>query len=171
MESRAVLYVDIPTSADFLALTSHQGEACVSIYLRTTPITQKTMGDRIELKNLAKKAVHQLHMAGVDKRAVAAVAEQLDDLVDDDEFWRFQANSLAIFVTPENTQTFRVPNAFKSMVAVSNQFHVKPAVPNGQLFSNLLRTSFSTTVSASGRGFARSSNGTGCNRVLAEGRR
>ena len=121
-----MLYVDIPTSADFLALTSHQGEACVSIYLRTTPITQKTMGDRIELKNLAKKAVHQLHMAGVDKRAVAAVAEQLDDLVDDDEFWRFQANSLAIFVTPENTQTFRVPNAFKSMVAVSNRFHVKP---------------------------------------------
>jgi hypothetical protein len=126
MESHPVLYVDIPTSADFLALTSHQGEACVSIYLRTTPITQKTMGDRIELKNLAKKAVHQLHMAGEDKRAVAAVAEQLDDLVDDDEFWRFQANSLAIFVTPGNAQTFRVPNAFKSMVAVSNRFHVKP---------------------------------------------
>ena len=98
-----------------------------------TPVTQKTMGDRIELKNLAKKAVHQPHMAGVDKRAAGAVAEQLDDLVDDDEFWRFQANSLAIFVTRENTQTFRVPNAFKSMVAVSKRFHVKPPFrPNHQ---------------------------------------
>jgi Bacterial archaeo-eukaryotic release factor family 11 len=83
------------------------------------------MGDRIELKNLAKQAVHRLHLAGEGKQAVA-VAEQLDDLVDDDEFWRFQANSLAIFVTPENAQTFRVPNSFKSMVVVSNRFHVKP---------------------------------------------
>ena len=120
-----MLYVDIPTSADILALTSHRGEACVSVYLRTTPITRDTMGDRIELKNLAKQAVHQLHLAGEDKQAMA-VAEQLDDLVDDDEFWRFQANSLAIFVTPENAQTFRIPNAFKSMVVVSNRFHVKP---------------------------------------------
>lgn len=65
-------------------------------------------------------------MAGEDKRAVAAVSEQLDDLVDDDEFWRFQANSLAIFVTPENALTFRVPNALESIVVVSNRFHVKP---------------------------------------------
>jgi hypothetical protein len=125
MENDPVLYVDIPTSADILALTSHQGEVCVSIYLPTTPITRESMGDRIELKNLAKQAVHRLHLAGEGKQAVA-VAEQLDDLVDDDEFWRFQANSLAIFVTPENAQTFRVPNSFKSMVVVSNRFHVKP---------------------------------------------
>jgi hypothetical protein len=121
-----VLYVDIPTSADILALTSHQGEACVSIYFRTTPVTQETRGDRIELKNLAKQAVHRLHVAGADKLSVAAVAEQLDDLVDDDEFWRFQANSLAIFITPENTRTFRVPNALEPMVVVSTRFHVKP---------------------------------------------
>lgn len=55
-----MLYVDIPTSADILTLTSHQGEACVSIYLRTTPVTQETRGGRIELKNLAKQAAHQL---------------------------------------------------------------------------------------------------------------
>lgn len=98
----------------------------MSIYLRTTPVTQETKGDRIELKNLAKQAVHQLQAAEKDKRAVATVAEQLDDLVDDDEFWRFQANSLAIFVTPENARTFRVPNALKPMVVVSDRFHVKP---------------------------------------------
>ena len=42
------------------------------------PVTQETSGDRIELKNLAKQAVHQLQVAGEDKRTVAAVAEQLD---------------------------------------------------------------------------------------------
>ena len=53
-------------------------------------------------------------------------AEQLDDLIDDDEFWRFQAHSLAIFATPENTRTFRVPNTLEPRVEVSDRFHVKP---------------------------------------------
>ena len=41
----------------------------MSIYLRTTPVTQETRGDRIELKNSAKQAVHRLHVAGADKLA------------------------------------------------------------------------------------------------------
>ena len=121
-----MLYVDIPTSVDISALAAHRGDMCVSIYLRTTPVTQETQADRIELKNLAKHAVQQLRVAGANKRHLAVVGEQLDDLIDDDEFWRFQAHSLAIFATPENLRTFRVPNALESMVAVSDRFHLKP---------------------------------------------
>ena len=95
-----MLYVDIPTSGDIKALSSYRGEACVSIYLRTTPLTRDAQADRIELKNLAKEAVQQLQAADTDKRQITDIAEQLDDLVDDDVFWRFQAHSLAIFATP-----------------------------------------------------------------------
>jgi hypothetical protein len=121
-----VLYVDIPIPDDISALAAARGDACVSIYLRTTPLTQQAQADRIELKNLAKRALEQLQDAGVDKRRSAAVAEQLDDLVDDDEFWRFQAHSLAVFAMPENVRTFRVPNAFEPLVIVSDRFHLKP---------------------------------------------
>src|SRR5271156_1881786 len=79
-------------------------------------------GDRIELKNLAKEALRQLEMANADKRRVAALMEHLDDLVDDDEFWRFQARSLAVLATPENARTFRVPNALVTIVEVSDHF-------------------------------------------------
>lgn len=89
-----MLYVDIPTSDDIAALISNRGDLCASIYLPTTPITQETRGDRIELKNLAKEAIEQIHSVGGDRRRAALIAEQLDDLVDDDEFWRFQAHSL-----------------------------------------------------------------------------
>ena len=125
-EGIRVLYVDIPTSADISALSARRGDICVSIYLRTTPVTQKTRGDRIELKNLAKQAARQLHAEGAEKRLAAAITEQLDDLVDDDEFWRFQAHSLAIFATPENVRTFRIPNALEPMVMVADRFHLKP---------------------------------------------
>jgi hypothetical protein len=121
-----VLYVDIPAPSDIAALATFRGEGCVSIYLRTTPVTPQAQADRIELKNLARLAAEQLQGAGTDKRSCAAIAEQLDDLVDDNEFWRFQAHSLAIFVTPENLRTFRVPNALQQLVIVSDRFHVKP---------------------------------------------
>ena len=43
-----MLHVDIPSLADLKVLASHRGDICVSIYLRTTPVTQETAGDRIE---------------------------------------------------------------------------------------------------------------------------
>jgi hypothetical protein len=121
-----MLYVDIPTRVDISALAAHRGDLCVSVYLRTSPITQEAQADRIQLKNLAKDAVQQLRNACADKRHIAVVAEQFDDLIDDDEFWRFQAHSLVIFATPENLRTFRVPNALQSRVVVSDRFHLKP---------------------------------------------
>ena len=50
-----MLYVDIPSSADIATLAAHHADVCVSIYLQTTPVTQETKRDRIELKNSARK--------------------------------------------------------------------------------------------------------------------
>ena len=121
-----MLYVDIPSASDLTALASSRADICVSIYLRTTPVTQETGGDRIELKNLAKEAVNRLEENSADRRRITALSEQLADLVDDDDFWRFQARSLAIFATPENVKTFRVPNALEPLVVVADRFHLKP---------------------------------------------
>jgi hypothetical protein len=120
--------VDIPSSADIATLAAHRADICVSIYLQTTPVTQETQRDRIELKNLARDAIRQLHAEGAETRQAAAIAEQLDDLVDDDDFWRFQAHGLAILATAENVRTFRVPNALEPLVMVSDRFHLKPLI-------------------------------------------
>jgi len=121
-----VLYVDIPAPSDISALATFRGEGCVSIYLRTTPVTPQAQADPIELKNLARLAAEQLQAGETDKKSCAAIAEQLDDLVDDNAFWRFQAHSLAIFVTPQNLRSFPLPNALQLLVIVSDRFHVKP---------------------------------------------
>jgi hypothetical protein len=121
-----MLHLDIPTVKEFQRLTEIRADACVSIYLPTTPLTQQTRGDRIELGNLMKTALAQLSEAGFDKRRAAAIQEQLEDLIDDDEFWAFQANSLAILATPEQIRTFRLANALLPQVEVSERFHLKP---------------------------------------------
>lgn len=121
-----MLYLDIPTANDIAALASYRGDVCASIYLPTTPLTQQTRGDRIELKNLTKQAVELIRSADDNNLAAALLTEQLDDLIDDDEFWRFQAHSLAIFATPENLRTFRLPNSLEQALAVLDRFYIKP---------------------------------------------
>jgi hypothetical protein len=121
-----MLYIDLPTAADLVALTSRRADFCVSIYLPTTPLPQEAAGDRIALKNYAKEALRTIEGAGGDKRRIAELSEHFDNLVADDEFWRFQAHSLAVFATPENVRTFRLANALEPLLTVSDRFNTKP---------------------------------------------
>jgi hypothetical protein len=121
-----VLYVDIPHRSEIERLYAHRGPASLSLYAPTTPLTQDAQADRIAVKNLARTGLDQLRAADANKRDVAAISEALDDLVDDDEVWKYQARSLAVFATPENTVTYRLPNALTAMVEVSDRFHLKP---------------------------------------------
>ncbi len=55
-----MLHIDLPSRADIGQLAAHRAQPTVSIYLRTTPVTQDTQIDRIELKNLLKTAVAEM---------------------------------------------------------------------------------------------------------------
>lgn len=121
-----MLYVDIPTLPEFRALATMRSDACVSIYLPTSPLTQETAASRIELRNLTKAALAELDAGGFDKRRRAAIAEPLADLVADDEFWKYQAHSLAVLATAEMMRSFRLPNRLAAVAEVSDRFHLKP---------------------------------------------
>lgn len=121
-----MLYVDTPTTADIAALNAARADACVSIYVPTTPLTQDIGHARIEFANLATRAIGQLQEAGFDKRRLALLKDELAALDHDDEFWRVQANSLAVFATPDSFLTFRLANRLHAMVEVSDRFHLKP---------------------------------------------
>jgi hypothetical protein len=106
-------------------LLAAREQSSVSIYLPTTP-SSRGEAERIELKNLAREALTQLDQAGAARGDVAAIDDELADLVDDDEFWRYQARSLAVFLTPTTSTTFRLPNNLTAVVEVSDRFHLKP---------------------------------------------
>jgi hypothetical protein len=119
-------YVDIPTPDQVKSLVTRRSDACMSLYVPTDPVTPNTATSRIELKNLAKAAFDQLRRAEFDKRRLALLEEMAAEIEADDEFWRVQANSLAIFMTPESVETFRLPNVLTASAEVSDRFHVKP---------------------------------------------
>jgi hypothetical protein len=119
------LHTDIPTRAQVELLLESRHPASVSIYLSTDPVSDGR-AERTELDNLASEAERQLVEAGFAKTEIGAIAEPLADLRDDAEFWRFQARSLAVFVTPGAAMTFRLPHRLQPVVEVSDRFHVKP---------------------------------------------
>lgn len=101
-----MLFVDVPTESDIIALASARDDLSVSIYLPTTPLSQEAASDSVQLKNLSKESLRKLAEAGADKSRMAALLEHFDALIEDPEFWRFRANSLVVLATPDNVQTF-----------------------------------------------------------------
>jgi hypothetical protein len=67
-----------------------------------------------------------MEAVGTPKRSIWPVEEQVGALVDDDEFWALQANSLAIFALDGRLVTFRLPNRLQNRVEVSDRVHLKP---------------------------------------------
>ena len=121
-----MLYVDLPTRSEFKALADVRTDACVSIYLPTTPLTQESDASRIAFGNLAKEACAQLEAAKLPKSRVAALVEHFDQLAVDADFWAHQANSLAVLATPDSVRTYRLANKLTPMVEVSDRFHLIP---------------------------------------------
>ena len=121
-----MLYVDIPTLPELKALIATRADACLSIYVSTTPETQHIPASRIAYSNLIKAGLEQAEKAGLDKRRRAALEAELAAFIDDEEFWRFQANALAVLATPESVRTFRLATAVADTVEVSDRFHLKP---------------------------------------------
>jgi hypothetical protein len=121
-----MLHVDIPTLPEFTDLHGIRSDACVSIYLPTTPQTQHVNASRIAYGNHVKTALDQLDAAGFDKRRRAQLEADLEALGDDDEFWRLQARSLAVLATPDRLRTFRLATAVSDAVEVADRFLLKP---------------------------------------------
>jgi hypothetical protein len=93
-----MLYVDLPTDAELKSLVEERSDACVSIYLPTSAMTQQTDVDRLELRRLGEAALDQLRAKNFDKRRLALLEERIAELGRDHEsgdfspavsrFWR-----------------------------------------------------------------------------------
>lgn len=121
-----MLYIDLPTPGEIGDLNLIRSDACVSIYLKTTPQTQQIGQSRTKLGQLVKEAVRQLEDAGLEKRRIWPLQENFDTILEDDEFWEHQAHSLAILATPDQLRTYRLASDLGDMVEVSDRFHIKP---------------------------------------------
>lgn len=117
-----MLHTDIPTRGEILALVSTGGPWCVSIYTPTEVSTPTPDKNRVAFENQARDALEQV----TGKQARIALEEEFDDLIDDEDYWRYQSRTLVVLATPEQTRTFRVPNRLEASTTVGDRFDITP---------------------------------------------
>jgi hypothetical protein len=130
------MHLDVPTTDQIATLLDHRHPASVSIYLPTGRSTLEAKTARTTLSNIRRDVEAQFEANGVHPDDLAAsrarygdgswVLEEIDSIIEDDEFWTRQRDTLAIFLSPGNETTFRLPNLLDESVHVGGRFHVKP---------------------------------------------
>jgi hypothetical protein len=117
------MHLDVPTTDQITDLLDHRHAASVSIYLPTGRSTLDAKSARTTLSNIRRDVEARIDAAGADG---SWVLEELDSIIEDDDFWTRQRDTLAIFLSPGHEVTFRLPNRLDESVHVGERFHVKP---------------------------------------------
>lgn len=119
------------TSTELDSLAEPQAGWCVSLYLPTHRAGKEVREDPIRLKNLISTAESQLEEAGMPGGEIKRLLEPARSLCDQDEetnreFWQHQSDGLALFLSADRGEQFRLAESFPELAVVAHRFHVKP---------------------------------------------
>lgn len=114
----------LPTQADLRELTGHRDDACVSIYLRSSPLPKESDESRIALKGAVAHATKELQQKGIDREKLRDVSGRLEELDRDPVFWTSQTHGFAIFAAPGFLRVFRLVNDLRNHLAVGDRFDI-----------------------------------------------
>jgi len=114
---------------DLDELLAYDQYPAVSIYLPTHSAGREVRQDAIRLRNLLSTAAKRLAAAGRRAPEVDALLQPARKLIDDEEFWRYQEQGLAVFVGPRFGRVHKLPIAVPEELAIANHFCIKPLLP------------------------------------------
>ena len=120
---------DVLSDAELRALIAVTSPHCVSLYLPTHEAGSRAAQDPIRLKNLVARAKQELEDLGAGASDIAALLGPVESIVDDAGFWAHSTPGLAVFVSEEGVQRFRLAGPVAEAVVVSDRFWIAPLVP------------------------------------------
>jgi hypothetical protein len=121
--------MDALTSNVFNELLRHSGKPCLSIYMPTHRTAGPRREDVTRLKNLLREAEDRLVILGLRRTKAKDFLEPARHLLEDESFWTYEGEGLALFMFPGVFRPYRLPLAFGEFVTASDHFHMKPLVP------------------------------------------
>ena len=101
----------------------------VSIYLPTDHQGIHTDADRLRLRNLVKQACERLVADGLRAPEADALMVGVLDVAADDALWAGGPTGLAMFATPEGTETLWVDVTMPELMVVGDRFYLRPLFP------------------------------------------
>jgi hypothetical protein len=98
----------------------------VSIFLPTQMAGRETQQNAIAMKNLFAQARGALDTYGVPKAQADEMLAPAAKLITDFDFWQHQEHGLAVFLSENGMQTFKLPISVAERVVVGQGFHIAP---------------------------------------------
>ncbi|MDX1586761.1 MAG: hypothetical protein R3222_08450 [Balneolaceae bacterium] len=117
------------TRNTILSLIEQAGNPSISIYLPTHEKGEEVQQDPIRFKNLLKQAEQELKDYEVKQSKIDELLEEPKKLLDQPMFWQHADKGLAVFITEDSFEYFRVPLDFKEQLMVDNHFLITPLIP------------------------------------------
>jgi hypothetical protein len=101
----------------------------ISLFMPTEHQGQETGQNRIRFKNLLKEAEQRLLAKDIRTPDVRALLQPTQDLLERPGFWRHQSHGLAVFLTSQTFEYYRLSISFDELMIISDSFHIKPLLP------------------------------------------
>jgi hypothetical protein len=111
-------------------LMETQHGPCISLYMPTDRTGVERQQDQLRIRRLIRE-VESLITGKEYPHSVQLedVLKPLRALLDNEQFWLYASDGLAIFRSPELFRAYRLPSPFKEQVVVSDHFFLKPLLP------------------------------------------
>ncbi|MFP3853445.1 MAG: hypothetical protein ACLFWD_04020, partial [Anaerolineales bacterium] len=119
-----------PTRETLESLATSSGVPHISIYLPTERAGDRTQQNPIRFKNQLDKARKDLEALGFSGRDIDELLSPAKALVENYEFWQNQQAGLAVLLSQDRFETYRLYDDVPTLTLVSDRFHLKPLIPS-----------------------------------------
>jgi hypothetical protein len=127
---------DVFTTDDLKRLLESGDGIRISMYMPTHRSGSGYKENQLMLKNRIKEAEEGLREQGVEEPE--ALTQRARPLIDNSAFWEGRSDGLAVFLSEDTFEYYRLPLSFDELTVVSGRFHIKPLVrflsDTGQFF-------------------------------------
>lgn len=121
--------MDILNPTDLKSLIAQQGKWCVSLYMPTHRLGREQQQDPVRLKNLLAEAETKLLANGLRRPKVQKLMQPAEELLWEKDFWQYQSDGLAMFLSNDFFVKYRLPTPFEELLLINKSFHTKPLYP------------------------------------------
>lgn len=113
---------------DLEMLLKNQNTTSMSIYMPTNINDGKQAS--IRLKNILYQAEKRIIESGIYTSKIKEnILRPVNALISQEEFWKNLSQGLAIFISQNIFEYYKLPIQFEEIVVINNRFHMKPLFP------------------------------------------
>lgn len=121
--------MDLFNREELRRLAELEDDVCISLYLPTYRNESDWSQNTTRLKNLLSEARDQLRDQDYREDDIDDLLYEARQLLDRPGFWRKMSDGLAVFITEETTEFYRLPLSFEEVAVADDRFHLKPLFP------------------------------------------